>query len=107
MYLMARAIRRLPYSTQGQMMEARYSPFVARLSSVFIFLFMTFAAASQVVGVGMFFGNYLGLSYEWAVLLGTGIVVYSLFGGFRGVVLTDIIQFVLLLISALIVFFVA
>ena len=41
-------------------------------------------------------------------MLGTSIVlIYSLFGGFRGVVLTDIIQFVLLLFSALVVFVVA
>ena len=42
------------------------------------------------------------------MLAGTLIVlVYSMFGGFRGVVLTDIIQFVLLLLSALAVFVVA
>ena len=42
------------------------------------------------------------------MLAGTLIVlVYSMFGGFRGVVLTDIIQFVLLLPSALAVFVVA
>ncbi|MDO5733579.1 MAG: sodium:solute symporter family protein [Eubacteriales bacterium] len=108
MTLLAAAIRKLPFLTQGQMMESRYSPKVAKLLSVFIFLFMTFSAASQMVGVGKFFGNYLGLSYEWAVVLGTSIVfIYSIFGGFRGVVLTDIIQFVLLLLSAIIVFIVA
>lgn len=73
-----------------------------------ILIFMTFSAASQMVGVGNFFGTYLGLNYELAVLAGTGIVlIYSMFGGFRGVVLTDIIQFVLLLISAIAVFLVA
>lgn len=43
-----------------------------------------------------------------AVLTGTLIVlIYSMFGGFRGVVLTDIIQFVLPLASAVCVFVVA
>lgn len=101
----AKAIRRVGYLTQGKMMTARYSAGVAKMLSVMILIFMTFSAASQMVGIGNFFGTYLGLSYEWAVLIGTGIVlIYSLFGGFRGVVLTDIIQFVLLLISAVIVF---
>lgn len=104
----AKAIRKVGYLTQGQMLEARYSKGVANLLSVMILIFMTFSAASQMVGVGNFFGTYLGLNYESAVLLGTSIVlIYSIFGGFRGVVLTDIIQFVFLLVSAIAVFCVA
>lgn len=85
MMLGARAIRRVPFLTQGAMMEARYSPAVARLLSVMILIFMTFSAASQMVGIGSFFSVYLGLDYTLAVLAGAGIVlIYSLFGGFRG-----------------------
>ncbi len=105
MILCSGRIRRVGYLTQGRMMEARYSKGTAKLLSVLVLIFMVFNAASQMVGVGNFFGSYLGISYEAAVLLGTLIVlIYSMFGGFRGVVLTDIIQFVLLLISALVVF---
>lgn len=105
MILCAGGIRRVGYLTQGRMMEARYSKATAKFLSLLVLIFMVFNAASQMVGVGDFFGSYLGLSYETAVLLGTLIVlIYSMFGGFRGVVLTDIIQFVLLLISALVVF---
>lgn len=105
MILCAGGIRRVGYLTQGRMMEARYSKKTAKLLSLLVLIFMVFNAASQMVGVGDFFGSYLGLSYESAVLLGTLIVlVYSMFGGFRGVVLTDVIQFVLLLISAMVVF---
>ena len=89
-------------------MNERYSKSASKLLSVMILIFMTFTAASQMVGIGNFFGTYMGLNYEVAVLVGTGIVlIYSLFGGFRGVVLTDIIQFVLLLLSAIAVFVVA
>ena len=108
MILGARGIRRVGYLTQGQMMEARYSKVTARILAVMILIYMTFNAASQMVGIGNFFGTYLGFDYELAVILGTAIVlVYSMFGGFRGVVLTDIIQFVLLLFSAIAVFIVA
>lgn len=108
MILGAKAIRRVGYLTQGKMMAARYSPLVSKILSVMILIFMTFSAFSQMVGIGNFFGTYLGLNYELAVLVGTGIVlIHSLFGGFRGVVLTDIIQFVLLLLSAIGVFVVA
>ena len=105
MILGAKAIRKVGYLTQGKMMEARYSKGVSSMLAVLILAFMTFSAASQMVGVGNFFGTYLGMNYELAVLIGTGIVLlYSMFGGFRGVVLTDIIQFVLLAISAIVVF---
>lgn len=108
MILGAKGIRRVGYLTQGEMMKARYSPLAAKLLSVMILVFMTLNAASQMVGIGSFFGTYLGMNYELAVIVGTGIVlIYSMFGGFRGVVLTDIIQFVLLAISAFIVFVVA
>lgn len=108
MIIGAKAIRRVGYLTQGQMMEARYSKATAKMLSVMILIFMTFNAASQMVGIGNFFGTYMGMNYEAAALTGTLIVlIYSMFGGFRGVVLTDIIQFVLLLASAVCVFVVA
>lgn len=108
MIISAKSIRRLGFLTQGEMMKSRYSPGTAKILSLLILVFMIFSAASQMVGIGEFFGTYMGLKYEMAVLVGTGIVlIYSLFGGFRGVVLTDIIQFMFLLCSALIVFFVS
>lgn len=108
MIIGAKAIRRVGYLTQGKMMAARYSEGVSKILAVMILIFMTFSAASQMVGIGDFFGTYLGLNYELAVLVGTGIVlIYSLFGGFRGVVVTDVIQFVLLLLSAVAVFVIA
>ncbi|PSM52676.1 sodium:solute symporter [Campylobacter blaseri] len=108
MILGSRSIRKVQYLTQGKMMEARYSKTVSTILSIMILIFMTFTAASQMVGIGNFFGTYLGMNYELAVIIGTSIVlIYSIFGGFRGVVLTDIIQFVLLVISAIAVFIVA
>lgn len=108
MMIFAKAIRKVGYLTQGSMMQARYSKSVAKMLSFLILLFMTISSASQMVGIGDFLGNFLGISYEWAVLLGTTIVlVYSVLGGFRGVVLTDIIQFIFLTLSAGIIFFVA
>lgn len=108
MILCASGIRRVDYLTQGHMMEARYSKKAAKFLSLLVLIFMIFNAASQMVGIGDFFGSYLGLSYETAILLGTIIVlIYSMFGGFRGVVLTDVIQFILLLISAFVVFIVS
>jgi SSS family solute:Na+ symporter len=105
MMIGARRIRNVGYLTQGEMMKARYNERVAKILAVMILIFMTFNAASQMVGIGDYFGSCLNLPYLPAILLGTAIVlIYSMFGGFRAVVLTDIIQFVLLTLSALIVF---
>lgn len=89
-------------------MTKRYNKLVGKTLSFLIMISMTLAAASQMVGVGDFIGSYLGFEYSTAVFLGSGIVlIYSIFGGFRGVVLTDIVQFILLLVSAVAVFAVA
>ena len=95
-------IRRLGFLTQGQIMDTRYSPLAAKMLAFMILIFMTLNAATQMVGVGSVFSAYLGLDYTTAVLCGTLIVIiYSVFGGFKGVVITDIVQFVLFFISAL------
>ena len=108
MIIMSKMIRKVNYLTQGQMMKKRYNEKVAKMLSILIVIFMTITAASQMVALGDFFGTYLGLNYESAVIIGTAIVlIYSLVGGFRGVVVTDVIQFVLLLISALLIFSIA
>ena len=108
MIIFSKSIRKIGYLTQGQLFEARYSKLTAKYLSILFYIFMTFSAASQMVGIGQFFGSYLNLNYEIGIILGTSIVlVYSVFGGFRGVVLTDIIQFVFLFISAIIVFIIA
>lgn len=106
--LISPLIRKIGFYTQGEMLETRYSKNAKIMLSVLIVIFMTLSAASQMVGIGDFFGSFLGINYEYAILLGTVIVlIYSMFGGFRGVVFTDIIQFVLLLISTIIIFIIA
>lgn len=108
MIIFAKAIRKVGSFTQPQMLNARYGKTCALITTIMIFAFMTITAASQMVGVGNFFSQYLGIDYRTGVLLGTGIVlVYSMFGGFRGVVVTDIIQFVFLTISTVVIFLVS
>lgn len=108
MIITSKAIRRVGYLTQSKMMEARYSKYVSKMLSILILIFMIFSASSQMVGIGNFFGTYLGVNYEMAIIIGTGIVlIYSMFGGFTGVVITDVIQFILLCISAILIFAVA
>jgi SSS family solute:Na+ symporter len=105
MYLFSKAIRKVGTITQPQIMEMRYNKTVALLLSILIIIFMILGVATQAVVIGNFFQSFFDVDYKLAALIGTGIVVlYSFFGGFKGVVVTDIIQFVFLLIAAVVLF---
>ena len=105
MFIFAKAIRRIGTITQPQLLEERYGKKAALILSFLIFIYMTFNAAAQGVGIGIFFEAFLGINYDYGILIGTFIVlIYSFFGGFKGVVLTDRIQFVFLLTASIIVF---
>ncbi len=105
--LFCRPIRRLPFVTLPDLVELRYGRLVRHLTSLLIVWYMVLLAASQMVAIGNFLGALLRLPYFQALILGTSVVVaYSLVGGFFSVVLTDTLQFILLVggILALAVF---
>lgn len=105
MWIFATRIRRFNLTTQPEIMEVRYNAMSASFLSLFILIFMLLGVATQAIVIGHFFESFLGLSYNMGVLVGVGLVVmYSSIGGFKGVVITDIIQFVFLLISIIVLF---
>jgi len=58
---------------------------------------MAVLAASQMVAIGTFLKSFIGIPYFWSLVLGTCVVlVYSIFGGFLSVAVTDGLQFILL-----------
>ena len=102
MYLFSKAIRKIGTISQPQLMEERYNATVAFLLTIFIVLFMVIGAAVQVIVVARFFHSFYDVSYEMGAVIGTAIVLlYSLFGGFKGVVLTDLLQFIFFLITGI------
>ena len=105
MFLFAKGIRKIGTISQPQLMAARYNESSANLLSILILIFMVIGSAVQVIVIGRFFSTFFTMSYEMAAIIGTLIVVaYSVFGGFKGVVITDILQFVFLLIAAITLF---
>ncbi len=108
MYLFAAGIRRIGTISQPELVERRYGSNPATMLTIFIVIFMTIGSAVQVIVIGLFFQSFFGISYEMGAVLGTAmVVIYSYFGGFRGVVLTDLLQFGFFLFSALFMFYVA
>lgn len=102
MFLFSKAIRKIGTISQPQLMEERYNATVAFLLTIFIVIFMVIGAAVQVIVVARFFHTFYDMSYEMGAVIGTAIVLlYSLFGGFKGVVLTDLLQFIFFLITGI------
>lgn len=96
-FFLARPIRRLPIVTLPDLVEMRYSRTVRHLASILIVWYMVLLASSQMVAVGKFLESFLGTTYFYSLVLGTAVVfIYSIFGGFFSVVVTDSLQFFLL-----------
>jgi len=100
MFIFAKAIRNTSALSQPQIMEGRYNRTTGLLLSVFILIFMIIAAAVQVIVLGRFFQGYFGADYYVGAVIGTlAVLSYSFFGGFKGVVLTDLFQFAFFLVT--------
>ena len=94
---LVRPLRRLSILTLPDLAEMRYGRGVRHLVSVLLVWYMALLAASQMVALGNFLRAFLGWPYLACLALGTGVVLaYSLAGGLRSVVATDVIQCALL-----------
>ena len=99
-FFLARPIRRLPIVTLPDLVELRYGRTVRHMASILIVWYMVVLAASQMVAVGNFLKSFLGTPYLMSLALGTIVVlVYSIFGGFFSVTITDSLQFFLLVVG--------
>ena len=105
-FFLARPIRRLPIVSLPDLVELRYGRSVRHLAAILIIWYMAVLAASQMVAIGHFLKSFLGTSYLTSLVLGTIVVlVYSVFGGFFSVAITDTFQFFLLVAGIFCLFF--
>ncbi|MFI3322722.1 MAG: sodium:solute symporter family protein [Rikenellaceae bacterium] len=106
MYIFAGAIRRISTISQPELIEQRYDNRSSAMLTLFIIVFMTIGAATQVIVIAQFFQTFFAVDYPLGAAIGTSLVLfYSLFGGFRGVVLTDLFQFVFFLLASIFIFY--
>jgi SSS family solute:Na+ symporter len=93
----AMRIRRLGSISQPQLFEWRYSKAVRLILAILVAWYMVTWAASELVGIGDSFKAFFGLGWVPGLLIGTAIVlVYTMVGGYRAVIITDIIQYIFL-----------
>jgi len=73
------------------------------VSAIFILVFFVFYTSSGLAAGGKLFSSVFGLPYEWAVVAGTGAVVFYTFtGGFLAVAWTDLIQGLMMAVALII-----
>lgn len=74
------------------------------VSAIVIIVFFTLYTSSGVVAGGKLFESSFGLSYETGLYITTGVVVlYTLFGGFLAVSLTDFVQGCIMFVALILV----
>jgi SSS family solute:Na+ symporter len=85
-----------------------WGPVGERVTGIMGMFFSVGRVAAQVSTIGYIFHHMLGISFEGGVCLGFGLLVfYSSFGGIRSVIATDVIQYVVLIVSFPIVTYLA
>jgi cation/acetate symporter len=83
----------------GARFGGRWARFVAAIAAIIVSL--TYVTA-QVVGVGLIMSRFVGVPYEWGVIIGlSGVLVCSFLGGMKAVTWTQVAQYIILIIAYL------
>lgn len=84
----------------GDMMAQLYDKKVQVITGVAGAIVCTGIIGAQVGAIGYVFNTFLGIDKTLGIIIGCGIVIsYSVFGGLKAVVATDLLQFSILLIA--------
>ncbi len=99
--LLAPFLREFGKFTVPDFVGDRYYSVAARLIAVVCALFVSFTyIAGQMKGVGVAFSNFLGLPFEWGIIIGMIIVFfYAVLGGMKGVTYTQVAQYCVLIFA--------
>lgn len=78
------------------------------LQAVLMVFFVVPMMGAQIIGAGIIFNTFTGLP-EWVGVVTTGVIVilYCMTGGIRGAMLTDVLQGLLMVLTAIVTFFAA
>ncbi|MDX2085799.1 MAG: sodium:solute symporter family protein [Candidatus Melainabacteria bacterium] len=86
--------------TQPEAVEKCYGPTGRLLLALTILASSTTLVAAQLVAVGQVLQHTLGLDLAWGVwMFLLGVITYATVGGYRAVVLTDILQMIFIVVA--------
>ncbi|MCJ7445467.1 MAG: sodium:solute symporter family protein [Methanotrichaceae archaeon] len=95
--IIAGRIKNIPALTQPELMEIRYDPIIRAPVAVAIAIMMILFSVVDFIGFKLVLGTFFGVDPVYAVLImAASVAFYVSVGGFRAVVQTDILQFLLL-----------
>ncbi len=99
--LLAPFLREFGKFTVPDFVGDRYYSTFARVVAVICALFVSFTyIAGQMKGVGVAFSNFLGVPFEWGIIIGMVIVFfYAVLGGMKGVTYTQVAQYCVLIFA--------
>ncbi len=70
--------------------------------AIIVFIFVSLYAAAQLIAGSKALGIFLNMPQEWGIILGGGIVlIYSVSGGIRASIWTDVIQSLIMIVAML------
>ena len=98
--------RKLNAITIFDVLKARYNnSFLNVLASIMLIIFFISAIVAQFIGGARLFEAVTGLSYLTGLIIFSSVVIiYTTFGGFRAVTLTDAIQAVIMFTATIVLF---
>ncbi len=90
-------IKNIPALTQPELMEIRYDPMVRAPVALAIAIMMILFSVVDFIGFKLVLGTFFGVEPVYAILImAASVAFYVSIGGFRAVVWTDLLQYVLL-----------
>ena len=95
--------------TMADYISDRYESTLMRaLLAIIMILFLVPMMGAQTIGAGFIFKTYTGAP-EWVciVVMGITVILYCMAGGIRSIMITDVIQGILMVATAVVTFFVS
>ena len=90
-------IKNIPALTQPELMEIRYDPMIRAPVAVAVTVMMILFSVTDFIGFKLVLGTFFGIEPFYAiVIMAASVALYVSVGGFRAVVWTDLLQYVLL-----------
>lgn len=98
--LLSSKMSRLRVFSISEMLEKRYSAGARYISAVISTVYATMLSVVQVIAIGTVLNSFLGWDMQTSMLIGGSVALgYTLLGGMCSVMLTDVLQFVLMLVG--------
>ena len=83
----------------ADIIDKEYGELPGKICALLSTLKSIIIVSAQILALGHIAVHYVGISYQMGVLLSSSIfIIYSTFGGIRGVVITDVMQFIVMII---------